>query len=346
MNIYIDKQNLLSYVKSTKNESFAKCNEMLKEYFSFHFSFSKMELAHVPNEPDYIKESKDLVMSWITNMNSGVRENAVHWKSKVPSMPWKEDTLSSFTKEQLSSVYWLDNKDISEEENSSRLIVASVGNEISSLQNLMIKNYNSQKQIKKLKGWSDINGLKSPCTDIILIDRFIMSSPEIKEFNLYALLQMLCTDIDSIVNIIIFTDPQKSNQSDAGWKKIICEIKSFVKQKSNVEPNVTIALSSNLGEHDRELFTNYKSYQSGDSFNYFDSNGNVITKGRFLNVYSLVDKEKYENWLDFVDDMQSLLERIDRNNPDMVKGDRKSYYLKFPQHHNIKAHSKLKKKRP
>ena len=156
-----------------------------------------------------------LELFWITNMNSGVRENAVHWKSKVPSMPWKEDTLSSFTKEQLSSVYWLDNKDISEEENSSRLIVASVGNEISSLQNLMIKNYNSQKQIKKLKGWSDINGLKSPCTDIILIDRFIMSSPEIKEFNLYALLQMLCTDIDSIVNIIIFTDPQKSNQSDA-----------------------------------------------------------------------------------------------------------------------------------
>jgi hypothetical protein len=45
MNIYIDKQNLLSYVKSTKNESFAKCNEMLKEYFSFHFSFSKMELV-------------------------------------------------------------------------------------------------------------------------------------------------------------------------------------------------------------------------------------------------------------------------------------------------------------
>lgn len=106
--------------------------------------------------------------------------------------------------------------------------------------------------------------------------------------------------------------------------------KDNVKSITGCTPAVTIVLSRELNEHDRTLFTNYKTFVSGDSFNYLDSQGERITNGRYLHVSSHVYTNNYKIFQKFYTDMQQLVDNIkQKNNPDLIKGDKESNYLKF-----------------
>ena len=113
------------------------------------------------------------------------------------------------------------------------------------------------------------------------------------------------------------------------WINIRDRIKSVVASRIGKSPNVTFALSSSLGEHDRTIFTNYKSIESGDTFNYFNSRWEVISSGRHIEIFSLANREFYDNSMKFVSDMQDVINNIKKVNKDNIIGDQKSNYLTF-----------------
>lgn len=139
---------------------------------------------------------------------------------------------------------------------------------------------------------------------------------------------------DAKMNIVILTLPQCYDKRSKisfvpDWTDIRKNIKRKVEEKTGKNPNVTLILSSNLGEHDRTIFTNYKSIESGDTFNYFDSKWNVISSGRHIEIFSLADREFYANSMQFVNDMQTILDNTKKLNKDNIIGEQKSNFLKF-----------------
>ena len=93
------------------------------------------------------------------------------------------------------------------------------------------------------------------------------------------------------LNIVIVTLNKLYNKKtnftfEPDWNKIYSELRSKINKK--FRPNITFITASQgrLEEHDRTIFTNYKTFASGYIYNYFDNKGNKITNGRYLHAYS------------------------------------------------------------
>lgn len=327
MDVYIDKTNLKSYVMSSANPVFADCNRMLSNKFDLKFNFSKEEIAEDSN-----------ILQWITTMNDGFK-GSISWDVDHPQRPIKSNSHTSFTREQLSSVYLVDDERIDQLKEYGILLYGGVGKEIEVLSSLIMEgsDYSFVKQlpIKHLTHWNNVRKYTSPCSDIILVDQYIFSFQELYEVNVCGLIDEVCSHAKNAkINIVILTLPSCRDKKTGttftpNWMTIRNKIKSIVEKNIGTSPNVTFILSSNLGEHDRTIFTNYKTIESGDTFNYFDSKWKVISSGRHIEIFSLAEREFYANSMQFVTDMQKILENTQKVNVDNVIGDKKSNYLKF-----------------
>ena len=326
MDVYIDKANLKSYVSSSANNSFADCNRMLLNKFDLKFTFPKEEIAE-----------DAAILQWITIMNDGFK-GAVTWNENHPQRPVKSNSHTGFDRNQLSSVYLIDDERIQQLKEYGLLLYGGVGSEIEVLSSLIMgADYEFTKQlpIKKLTHWNNISSFTSPCSDIILVDQYLFCFQELYDVNVYELICEICSHAnDAKINIVILTLPQcydkrTKTSFTPNWSNIRDKIKSVVASRIGKSPNVTFALSSSLGEHDRTIFTNYKSIESGDTFNYFNSRWEVISSGRHIEIFSLANREFYDNSMKFVSDMQDVINNIKKVNKDNILGDQKSNYLTF-----------------
>ena len=164
MDIYIDKANLKSYVRSSANDSFADRNRMLLNKFDLKFTFPKEEIAE-----------DAAILQWITIMNDGFKGD-VTWNENHPQRPVKSNSHTSFNRNQLSSVYLIDDERIQQLKEYGLLLYGGVGSEIEVLSSLILgTDYEFTKQlpIKKLTHWNNISSFTSPCSDIILVDQYI-----------------------------------------------------------------------------------------------------------------------------------------------------------------------------
>lgn len=102
MNVYIDKENIVSFLLKNKDERFQPCNQMLKEECDMNFNFSKQELLSD-------KKHGHEVLEWLTTLSAGMKGKVV-WNVKFPDRPLKTNCYNSFSKDQLCSIYLLDDE--------------------------------------------------------------------------------------------------------------------------------------------------------------------------------------------------------------------------------------------
>lgn len=199
MNVYIDKANIVSFLQQYKDKRFQSCNQMLKEQCDMNFNFSKNELLS-----DKIHGRE--VIAWLTTLSSGMKGEVV-WEVKFPDRPLKSNCHISFTREQLCSVYLLDDEKVDNVLEKGIILIAKVGSEIDVLSNLFFPNKQYQKNIfRQLSSWKDLATYISPCTDIIIVDQFLLSDVSLLESNIYTLVERLCSLAHhSKLNIVLFT---------------------------------------------------------------------------------------------------------------------------------------------
>lgn len=328
MNIYFDKENLRSFVKSASRTAYADCNRMLKNQLNIKFTFAKKELV----QDNEIKE-------WTRTMNTGVNGN-VDWEVNTPKRPLTPESLPGFNKSQLSSIYLLDNQYDDEIKTHGLIVYGDIGREVDVLNSMIMKgtdySFMEQIPIKNLGNWKSLEQYLSPCSDIIILDKYIFSSEDINKPNIYSLLESLCCKAkDATINVVVFTLPYafiesegKKNRLEPNWDELCKNIKESVGNITGKEPNVTFVLYSKL-EHDRQIFTNYNYIKSGDSFNYFDSAWNVITSGSQIELFSMANKQFYENGFELLLKAQEYVYKVHKNNKDNIKGDKICNYLNF-----------------
>ena len=360
MEVYIDKENLKSFIKARNNlaykDSYEDCCRMLKRQLHINYNFEKTRDLIEDNSPfrDYFRS--------IDIDGFGNDENVDSYKDiEFPSRPIKSNVANSFNKNQYSSIFLIDDEKINLLIDKGTFIVGTPGKEVESLNKLFCgKDYDFHKlydiQSKdSFPNWEQLSkdGLNLPLTDIIVMDRYIggqiprVQSPENSQiqldrcigeqipapadYNINKLLEVLVERVKAEVNIVFFCNQTYSNMKiTPDWEQFRKDVKSKVKNKTGVNCNVTIVFyPQKAAPHDRMIFTNYMLYRSGDSFEYFNSKGEIISQGKSLDVDSLAKKDNYDFAMSIIDDMQGLYEGIYGKNPDMVIGDKKSNYIKF-----------------
>jgi hypothetical protein len=334
MNIYIDKPNLLSIVHSVKKENYSDCMRMLKENFRLFFTFSKQDIENLEQD-----DKKDVKL-WFAQMTTGIKsgdKKSDAWESDFPARPLD---ISKFNSQQLSSVYCLSRD--SDPKMQARiqdggLIIACEGQEIEVLSSLFFDSFQFTKDIfDEVSSWADMGKYMSPCTDVVITDQYLLSSPEIYQQNIYSLLHILGSKSNnSKVNVIIFTlksNYNKETKTDfvPDWDEIYTKIRSCAGKHSSFNVTFVTASKETIEEHDRTIFTNYKMFASGDTYNYFNSNGEKITKGRWLHVHSTAIKNNESKAVKFLQDMQSIIGEIEKKGNDkLIIKDKISNFLTF-----------------
>lgn len=351
MILYLDKENLQSFIEAKKNveeNMYYECTKLIKKRLKIIFTFPKEEI-----------EENEKISAWHTSVMTegrGWQEDEDKYYNNFSESLQNLNGLNKFVDSQLSSIYLLNDQNLQHFPEKKGLLVGSIGNEVDTLKKLFCgpdhdlhQLYNLRKNFPSWNKLTEDNHVL-PCTDLLIVDSFLFSIQEsLYEYNAYRLLEVLVGEMNQVkINIVIVTLQKSNYKDDSGkyipispnFKKIREELRLKIKNKTNIEPNITfIGVPQSDGnkyqaiiinkEHDRIVLTNYRQLRSGDSFNYFDSKNERLTKGRFLDVDSLAKLDNYEFSLSLKKDMQNLYENIKKLNPDLITGDKKSNFIDF-----------------
>lgn len=313
-------------------ENFKECNSELLKCFNIFFTFEKKLMLNAK------KEVRRNFEQWLTTATKQRNGHCYNWQVNFPHRPVHKNDFNDFTFEQLSAIYMIDGYDVKEWEESGALIVASKGNELSAISSLKIDDEfesSVQYRIRDMKDWSEISNNCSPCTDIVIVDRYLFAQSEFDyDTNSFELIDRLCGCVkDAVVSITIFTQKnyKVGDQTiEINQKRIICKLKERLSNSIGCTPNVTIVTLPANEQHDRTIVTNYKMFFSGDSFKYFKNGDNVslCSHGEWLVVSSLHKPRNMKNAKAFMDDLQIIIDNAKKGLM-AIQGDMQSRVLRF-----------------
>ena len=122
-------------------------------------------------------------------------------------------------------------------------------------------------------------------TDIVLVDNYILNDKSLAESNLFEIIKLFHS-INNVLNLTIVTFEQYNT------KYVLEKELNFLREKLKkigVDCKLSLVLlPRQLKEHDRGIFTNFLRLKSGDSFNFLNSHGEVITNTE-IDIYPLTN---------------------------------------------------------
>lgn len=168
---------------------------------------------------------------------------------------------------------------------------------------------------KSFSSWEILNKYLLPFTDVIIVDSYIFSDNSLIPSNIEKILYQIdrSTPVKYNLSIVTYDGGKNKINGQIVFKKLL-EIKDRLKLKCSIE---LILMNSIKKEHDRGIFFNYLAIHSGDSFNYFSSKGEVITKGRRISFGTMSDPNERniaKIILHEIGEKVQNLKRLDSNN--------------------------------
>lgn len=325
MDIYIDKENLRSFLKSRDKDDFDDCQRMLRRQLHIVFNMDKSE---VKDDPD--------LFEWIKMIGEGrgkSEETDTFLPDKFPIRPIKSNSYNDWPRRSLLSAYLLDDFDVSKLKKKSCVLLGDVGEELGILTQLFCGRdyeYHHLYDLRKnFRSWEQLleDNQLLPCTDIVINDRYLFKNEEsLVQYNLDKMLSVLANNVKNRIDVVVYT--KHDALLEFGKEKAITIIRQSLYNVTDMKPNVTFVCSYDSEKilHDRFVITNYRLLRSGDTFIYFNTKGELITNGGSLDVDSLANHETYDFVESLLKQLQDTYDKVSAND-DMVIGDRKSKFI-------------------
>lgn len=326
MQLYIDKENLQSFINNSKDPLYTDCTKTMQRQLDLTFNFSRDEL-----------KTDELLLKWFSVLTEGVEDTNKDFNeaNKFPDRPLKSNSYNSFDITQLSAIYLINDEKLDILKDKGAILIGDIGEEIEVFKQLFL-HHNDYKFDKKLiiggtafSVWQHLEKYSFATSDILFIDPYILSDSSLIDSNFIPYLKTLCSKAKCKVNIVLYTD---FDRMAVNYTDISSKVRQAVESITTVRPNFTIIKYrkqrnvASAAEHDRTIFTNYFRVYSGDSFNYFKSDGSKITNGREIHYNCFADKENHKLALELITDIQK---HVDSLPAEAVEGDKKSNFLNF-----------------
>ena len=330
MELYIDINNLKSFIKSKDSDDFDDCKRMLRRQLHVVYNFDKEML-----------KSEPILQQFVTMISEGrgLSEESDKFLPSTaifPERPIKANSYINWNWRELSSVYLIDDVDSRKLKNKGCVLLGETGEELSILMKLfcgMDYDFHHLYDLQKnFYSWEQLTADNQtlPCTDIIINDRYLFTnSYDLVECNLRPLLTVLAGNVKNRINVVVFT--KNKSILDFGKDKADVIIKNTLLKVTGMKPNVTFVTSNDNDKipHDRFIITNYRLIRSGDSFLYFNTKGKKITNGGALDIDSMANHETYTFVQSLLEKLQASYNDIKRLNNDMIIGSKESKYIIF-----------------
>lgn len=321
MRLYIDKKNIESLMISASSDPgrFDACNMMLKKHFDMRLNLTLQDFS-----------CSELCMMWGNTLLDGRGANNINFCSDsnpvFPSRPINADSFDqNFDTEESLSVFLLDENEVPTLAHKGNFLIAGPGEELDTLSRLMIgDDDNKYTQSLPLRtefangNWDGLDNSILPCSDIIISDPYILSNSGLLHNNLISLLKKLTEKVrNSSVNIVIFClketrDRSQNMMVQPNWSVIRSQIKRVLSSIGIVSKVTFVAPNDEVefGEHDRTAFTNYLLYIPGSTFNFYNLQGLLTSRGRHFHVHCSAHSDYYKEAVDFISDMQRIVDEI------------------------------------
>ena len=322
MRLYIDRQNLINIYKEKDHRLRNEAIKTMKRQIDVYYNFSKKEA--------FEDEALSLLLP---EFNSGLDEGINHSFEPEGYTPYELKTNIHTTHPDKHGVFLLESDKVKLCQAKKGMMIYGLGEEFDLFNTLFLEknDYDFHRLLgigTELSKWTDLAPYAQPFTDFVLIDNFIYDDQSLVESNLLEMLRVMHQKKSVSTNIILFTKRTKFNGKPEDFKK---RIREAVKEVTQINPSVTLVLwsdqrgESSFAEHDRTAFTNYLRIYTGDSFNFFNSVGTKITKGRDVQLASLAKRENFVFTRRLIEDLNSYI----KDHPHNIYGDKVSNFLTF-----------------
>lgn len=329
MDLYIDKENLKSFIHLRSEDDFDDCLRMIRRQLHVIYNMDKSVFRDDPE-----------MTQWLLRMGEGrgaSEETDTFNNDLFPLRPIKSNSYIEWDRKELSAVYLIDDLNTIKLKNKGCVLLGDIGEELRVLLKLFCGRdydyhhlYDLQKNFNSWEQLVDENQML-PCTDIIINDRYLFNDDfMLVEYNLCRMLKAIVNNVKNKVNVVVYT--QNDSIRNFGIDKATSIIKSAIEKTTSMKPNITYVTSGAKPTkipHDRFVITNYRLIRSGDSFIYFNTKGEKITKGGSLDIDSLAKYETYVFVNSLLESLQSIYNDLYRLNKDLIIGSRVSNFIKF-----------------
>jgi len=168
-------------------------------------------------------------------------------------------------------------------------------------------------QNNKFTEWAELKQYLLPSNEVLLVDRYVLGDNSLLYSNLFKIIDVFEDVNNSEYLFVIVTE---GNSSPIINKQAYNSISDYISNK-NYKCRLGVVFTqswnrSKAREHDRNIITSYLRINSGDSFNYFDSRGNILTQTS-ISFFSHADKDNFINSGNILKDIRTLIGNNQKN---------------------------------
>ena len=256
MVLYIDKENLISLVRSEDKACFVEYSNLIRKNLDIQYNFSKEEIR-----------GDEFLTFWFSQLGSGVGgvQEFCPPRNIVPKRPMKSNFIKDLDASGRSALFFLNDIDkCTAVESKCCVMVSKIGDELSKLKAVFQPAEQGEILTYRIADWGDFLP-KLPLSDIIICDNHYFKDKEVYEANENEIIRFLSSiPHESPVNVVIIV-----KDSEVDTKIELAEeqsrIKDLVKRASGSSKSTVTILTTNK-THDRALITNYYRVKQGSSF--------------------------------------------------------------------------------
>lgn len=257
MVLYIDKENLISLVRSEDKACFVEYSNLIRKNLDIQYNFSKEEIR-----------SNEFLAFWFSQLGSGVGgvQEFCPPRNRVPKRPMKANFIKDLDASGRSALFFLSDpaNKCSAVESKRCVMVSKIGDELSKLREVFQPDEQGEILAYKITDWGDFLP-KLPLSDIIICDNHYFKDKEVYEANDNEIIRFLSSiPQQSPVNVVIIVkDSEVDTEIELAAEQ--SRIKDLVKTASGSSKSTVTILTTNK-THDRALITNYYRVKQGSSF--------------------------------------------------------------------------------
>lgn len=311
MVLYIDKENLISLVRSEDKASFAEYAARVRKNLDIHYNFSKEDIT-----------GDEYLTYWFSQFGSGVggHQEFCPPKNVVPERPMKSNFYNTLDSDGRASLFFLnDEGKCSAAAAKCCVVVSKVGDELTKLKEVFSPGEEGEILAYKISDWGSYLP-HLPLTDVIICDNHYFKNKYVYDNNDNEIIRFLSSiPQNSPVNVvIIIKEREVDSQIDLSAEQV--KIKAIVK-KSSGSSQSTVTILTTYAAHDRALITNYYRVKQGSSFHI---KNNSIKHDVSTEIKAHAIRSNYEFTKDLLAEYQNIA-----SNPSKCIGDKVCNFLTF-----------------
>lgn len=321
LNLYVDKENIESLVKSGDQYSLYECASLVRKGLNIHYNFSKSELKH----------NKRIDLWFRCTKGEGVQNEISFAENEGGIFPQHPIEGTGALDKNRSGIFLLNKKAQCESViKKNFVLIETVGQELNLLRRLDDLGEGHEEFLTSIASWEDYCAESCPdfpLNEFVLVDPYYFSKKEIYDEDDNELIRALVRPINQYpVCITIITNSKYLDTDNIILNDEIINIRDLLIQETGSRDcKVTIVAHPKV--HDRRTITNYFSIYSGCGFH---SNDPTIKDDVTVDVKSFAKRSYFNKAQELLLKYQKKITSIkERKNQGFILGDRCSHFLHF-----------------